>query len=556
MSTSDIRLPATGDDGLTPRSEGLMLALDPGLGASAATRQARRVIAETLPGEWTVQRLPHSGGLYQALRRRPSLQPLVRGVWDLARRVDAHPDVVWAEAAVIQPGHDPDPARVGRRGPRSSGARRPLPCSALPEWSLASARLTEAFTLIPGPPGGGIIVAHPDTGYTAHPEIDDAERLAVALGYDFEADRRDPRDPLRGRSPGHGTATASVIMSALGREGSEDGEGGGGSIPGDAWVSGSAPAATLVPLRVSSGVVHFSFRRLALAIDHAVGIDTRSGCDVISMSLGGPFASRSLERMLAAAAERGIISLAAAGNVWPWVVHPARMPGVIAVAASNCRDEPWRYSSAGDEVDLAAPGQDVWRALAEPGSRYSEARSSGTSYAVANVAGAAALWLSRHGRERLHRRYPGAALPAVFRQLLTGAGVRRPPGWDTGRHGAGILDAAGLLRAALPRRGPSAAQPAPGDGFDSRAEFARYFPGHDAGNVEGVLERLAGAGTDTDAFLARYGDELRFHLATSPAFRAALMRRGPRTSRRPTGPVRQHLARYASPELQAALPPL
>ena len=549
MSEQGIRLPATADGNLTPRSEGLMLAVDPGLGAGAATRKARRVVAETLPGDWVVERLAYSGGLCQALRRRPSLQPLVRGVWDLARRVDAHPDVVWAEAAVIQPGHDPDPARVGRRGPRSGTRSRPLPCSAAPEWSLDNARLPEAFTLVNGPPGGGIVVAHPDTGYTAHPEIRDPRRLAVGLGYDFEAGRRDPRDPLRGRSPGHGTATASVIMSARGHEGDDD-EGDDRGI----GVSGAAPAATLVPLRVSSGVVHFSFRRLALAIDHAIGID----CDIVSMSLGGPFASRSLEQMLGAAAANGIIGLAAAGNVWPWVVHPARIPGVVAVAASNCRDGIWRHSAAGDEVDIAAPGQDVWRALAESGNRYAEARSSGTSYAVATVAGAAALWLTRHGRDRLRRRYPGAALPAVFRQLLTGAGARRPPDWDAARHGAGILDAVGLVTAPLPRRGPSAVRPQPPSaaGINAPAELARCFPDRDADEVEAALARLAGGDADMAAYLARYGDELRFHLATSPAFRAALMRRGPRAARRPTGAVQQHLARYGSPELRDALPPL
>lgn len=549
MNDQAIRLPGTADGELTPRSEGLMLAVDPGLGPAAATRAARRAVAATLSGEWAVERLPRSGGLYQVLRRRPSLQPLVRQVWEFARRLDGHPDVLWAEAAVIQPGHDPDPARVGRRGPRSGAGARPLPCSADSEWSLANARLVEAFALIDGPPGGGIRVAHPDTGYTLHPEIRHPERLAVGLGYDFEADRPDPRDPLRGRNPGHGTATASVIMSAIGDDGDVEGDRDGAD---GIAVSGSAPASTLVPLRVSSGVVHFSFRRLALAIDHAIGVDA----DVISMSLGGPFASRSLERVLDAAAARGIISLAAAGNVWPWVVHPARSSRVIAVAASNCRDGIWRYSAGGGDVDLAAPGQDVWRALAERGGRYSDARGSGTSYAVATVAGAAALWLSRHGRDRLRRRYPGAALPAVFRDILTVAGVRRPDGWDTGHHGAGLLDAVALLEAALPRRGPSAvrAQPAAGNDLNGWREFARYFPELDEASVQQALARLSEAGgEEPEPFLARYGDELRFHLATSPAFRALLLRRGPRSARRPPTPAIAHLTRYASPELRAAL---
>lgn len=338
-------------------------------------------------------------------------------------------------------------------------------------------------------------------------------------------------------------------MSARGHEGDDDDGDARGS-----GVSGAAPAATLVPLRVSSGVVHFSFRRLALAVDHAIGIH----CDILSMSLGGPFASRSLEQVLGAAAANGIVSLAAAGNVWPWVVHPARMPGVVAVAASNCRDGIWRHSAAGDEVDIAAPGQDVWRALAETGGRYTEARSSGTSYAVATVAGAAALWLARHGRDRLRRRYPGAALPGIFRELLTGAGARRPSGWDNARHGAGILDALGLVTAALPRRGPSAAGPQPrsADGINTPAELARCFPDRDVDEVEAALARLAGSDADMAAYLARYGDEIRFHLATSPAFRAALMRRGPRAARRSTAAVQQHLARYGSPELRAALPPL
>ena len=45
-----------------------------------------------------------------------------------------------------------------------------------------------------------------------------------------------------------------------------------------------APAASVVPLRVSASVVHLSFSRVVAAIDYAI----ESGCHVISMSLGAP----------------------------------------------------------------------------------------------------------------------------------------------------------------------------------------------------------------------------------------------------------------------------
>ena len=127
-------------------------------------------------------------------------------------------------------------------------------------------------------------------------------------------------DPMVGRSPGHGTATASVIMSAR-------------ASADEITVVGSAPSATLVPLRVSTSVIHLSFKNLTRAIYHAVD---RVGAHVISMSLGGPHHSQALEEAIEHALERGVIVLAAAGNVWPWVVYPARFERVIAVAACNC----------------------------------------------------------------------------------------------------------------------------------------------------------------------------------------------------------------------------
>ena len=95
-------------------------------------------------------------------------------------------------------------------------------------------------------------------------------------------------------------------------------------------------------------------------------IDERA--HVISMSLGGPFYSRTLDTAINAALDRGIVVIAAAGNVWPWVVYPAKFDKVIAIAASNCVSKPWRKSARGNAVDIAAPGESVWRAKAKKSS--------------------------------------------------------------------------------------------------------------------------------------------------------------------------------------------
>jgi thermitase len=237
---------------------------------------------------------------------------------------------------------------------------------------------------------------------------------------------------------GHGAATASVIMSDH------------NPSPDTVWVSGAAPRAKLIPFRVSDGVIHFDFTNVALAIHEAV--DQKA--HVISMSLGGLFPSRFLERAIERAIANGLIVLAAAGNVWPWVVYPAHYRQVIAVAAVNCRKKPWSLSARGDSVDISAPGESVWRARTLQNSDsypvYVVEPSSGTSYAVATAAGACALWLAHHGRKQLIDKYGAPRLATVFRELLVTKGFEKPPGWDSEKYGVGILRADRLLEAPLP----------------------------------------------------------------------------------------------------------
>ena len=142
------------------------------------------------------------------------------------------------------------------------------------------------------------------------------------------------------------------------------------------------------------------------------------------MSLGGPLPSFALHDAIEDATNAGLILVAAAGNQWPFVVFPARYDEVIAVAASNCADQRWVSSASGSDVDITAPGESVWRAETKSTGTFDVSRSSGTSYAAAQVAGAAALWLAHHGRSTLVGRYGAANVPAVFKELLTTQGFR------------------------------------------------------------------------------------------------------------------------------------
>jgi len=247
-------------------------------------------------------------------------------------------------------------------------------------------------------------------------------------------------DTSLGYFPGHGTGTGSVIVADH-------------TDPAVPW--GVSPGAKLIPLRVSSSVIHFSFTNLSDAITEAIS----RKADVISMSLGGPAGSALLMAQIWKALDQGIIVVSAAGNYAPTVVFPARIPGVIAVAADNALQAPWRFSGMGSQVTITAPGELVWhdvrRVSPAPGkSPDDEGSGSGTSFATANVAGLAALWLSYYGRDTLiqHLNDRPELLPFAF-QLCLQRSAQTDPSFirsGAGGFGAGIARADDLLKDALP----------------------------------------------------------------------------------------------------------
>jgi len=85
-----------------------------------------------------------------------------------------------------------------------------------------------------------------------------------------------------------------------------------------------------------------------------------NGANVISMSLGGSFKSRTEEMAFRDLYNQGILSVAAAGNAGSnQKSYPASYPSVVSVAAIDSNQVVADFSQKNDQVELAAPGVGV-----------------------------------------------------------------------------------------------------------------------------------------------------------------------------------------------------
>ncbi|MET1052967.1 MAG: S8 family serine peptidase, partial [Mycetocola sp.] len=303
--------------------------------------------------------------------------------------------------------------------------------------------------------------------------------------------------------PGHGTTTASVMV---GRGSEETG------------IVGVAPGSRVVPLRAVESVVQLFDSDVARAVEHA----RLSGCDLISVSVGGK-GFFGLRAAIQRAVDAGMIVMAAAGNNVRIVVAPASYPNCLAVAATGPDDQPWPETSRGRAVDVSAPGWGVHVAgyrwvNGDPQARVF--RSSGTSYAVAHVAGVAALWLAHHGPDTLRQRY-GSRVQDVFLRVLSAEGSRVPDAWDSSDFGTGIVDATAMLTAPLPSLEPLAGARV-STGESPVARLAALVGVRDAELTTALADRLA-PDADLIATISRFEGELAFHLIGDATFRESLL---------------------------------
>lgn len=229
--------------------------------------------------------------------------------------------------------------------------------------------------------GRGVTVAVVDSGVdTRNPHLGDV----VVDG----ADLVDPSGDAQGRTDtaGHGTAVAGQIAARR-----VDGSG----------VVGLAPDARLLAVRAyvedtdrgrSDGTAPTT-ARMAAGIRWAV----EHGATIINVSLSSPVDDPELRAAVDAAAARGALVVASAGNrttaqdTSDSPRYPAAYPGVLGVAAVGPGDAPTDASIHGPHVDVAAPGTDVLTTFHASGDCVLGGDTPSASFATAYVAGAAAL---------------------------------------------------------------------------------------------------------------------------------------------------------------------
>jgi subtilisin len=230
-------------------------------------------------------------------------------------------------------------------------------------WGVA--RIGAAVAHARGITGASVKVAVLDTGvdYT-HPELSPRFRG----GYNFMDDTADPLDDA---FDSHGTQVSGIIAASL------DGNG----------MVGVAPGVSLYGVKVLDGGGFGDLSTILAGIDWAIA----NRMDVVNMSFGTIMESQALEDACNAAANAGIVLVAATGyDRSDPVSYPAAYASVIGVSATDESDVATTFSPAGPGVTVVAPGVSILST--EIGGGY--VALSGTSQAAPHVAGLAALILS------------------------------------------------------------------------------------------------------------------------------------------------------------------
>jgi thermitase len=229
------------------------------------------------------------------------------------------------------------------------------------------------------PTVGGTKVAILDTG-VANVHDDIAPQVVGYANFVSADTKEDPKADPEDKY-GHGTHVAGIVAAKANNK---------------IGVAGVCPDCGILDVKVLNDAGAGSSSVIANGISWAAS----NGAKVINMSLGQRVSSRTLETAVNNAWNKGVVIVAAAGNAGTQAkIYPGAYPNVIAVAATDNKDNKASFSTYGKWVDVAAPGVSVYSTFpnhpfvlgTQNGRHTGYDVASGTSMASPIVAGVAAL---------------------------------------------------------------------------------------------------------------------------------------------------------------------
>jgi thermitase len=235
------------------------------------------------------------------------------------------------------------------------------------QWGLPKIDAPQAWDTTTG--SSSIMLSVLDTGVDYdHPDLDGG-KVRTDIDWDFYNNDDDAMD-----DHGHGTHCAGIL---------------GADTDNGVGVAGLNWLCQILPLKVlnNSGAGYYS--DIADGITYA----TDHGAKVLSLSLGGPSWSSAMVGAVDYAYSNNVIIVAASGNDYAQkLVYPAAYNEVIMVGASDSNDDRAVFSNYNTELDVMAPGVNIYSTLWD----NTYANMSGTSMATPHVAGLAGLILARN----------------------------------------------------------------------------------------------------------------------------------------------------------------
>jgi len=227
-------------------------------------------------------------------------------------------------------------------------------------------------------PKAKAVVAIVDTGVQySHPDLQNVllrDAANMVVGFNALTGQLNAND-----DEGHGTHCAGIAAGQI-----NNGIGIAGVAGWNPNVAGSGSWVKVMPVKVLDAYGYGDDASIADGIVWAAD----KGANVISLSLGGPDWSSTLNVAVQYAWNRGAVVVAAAGNGGiSDIEYPSGCDNVISVAATDSMDTLTYFSQYGSWVDVAAPGAAIRSTYLNSG----YITMSGTSMATPFVAGEAAL---------------------------------------------------------------------------------------------------------------------------------------------------------------------